>query len=624
MQRLLHRPFFPRPSMQPHRTPQNQLHYYDAAYDLLGSIVTETGGYSSVTYAYNAAARLTGVTNNGQVDSQNPATPASAMHYNAFGGLTTDTLGDAEVETFNYDKRLRTQSYTATINSPNYYSTPITLYSFSINSFAPNGDILSANDSVNGNWTYSYDPFNRLVGANQNNGAAVYSYVYDRFGNRWQQNGPTNTFVATFTGNNQRNPQNNNRIDGYTHDAADNIMSDGLHNYTYDAENRLIQVDGGNTATYVYDADGHRVQKTSATGNYSDPAGTWIFFYDQSGRWVQKFNSPGNTFVQGHIFAAGRHLASVGGWTTFSHSDWVGTERLRLGMGGIPYQTESCTSLPFGDGLNCTGSDVSNLHFTGKERDATTGLDNFGARYSASSMGRFMTPDWAAKPTTVPYAQFGDPQSLNLYAFVGNNPLRDTDADGHCYPWCTALVGAAAGFVIGGGTEIIAQKLQGKPINWKKVEGSAVKGTILGAAIGLAGPEAGALTTAAFGSAGNVAGGIAGRSAEGQSAKEALNPTEVLKDAANGAIGGAIGGSKVGEKLGESIAEGSARVAAASGDQAAANFYSNNASGIGTGVAKTMDAAQSTAESYLNQPNPNQQKQHEQKPKCSAGEGCAH
>jgi RHS repeat-associated protein len=384
-----------------------------------------------VTYAYNTAARLTGVTNNGQVDWQNPATPASAMHYNAFGGLTTDTLGDAEVETFNYDKRLRMQSYTATINSPNYYSTPITLYSFSINSFAPNGDILSANDSVNGNWTYSYDPFNRLVGANQNNGAAVYSYVYDRFGNRWQQNGPTNTFVATFTGNNQSNPQNNNRIDGYTHDAAGNIMSDGLHNYTYDAENRLIQVDGGNTATYVYDADGHRVQKTSATGNFSDPAGTWIFFYDQSGRWVQKFNSPNNTFVEGQIYAGSRHLASVGGWTTFSHSDWLGTERLRLGMGGIPYQTESCASLPFGDGLNCTGSDVDPLHFTGKERDAATGLDNFGARYYSSPMGRFGSPDWSALPEAVPYADFHDPQSLNLYSYVRNNPMNQVDLDGH-------------------------------------------------------------------------------------------------------------------------------------------------------------------------------------------------
>lgn len=48
-----------------------------------------------------------------------------------------------------------------------------------------------------------------------------------------------------------------------------------------------------------------------------------------------------------------------------------------------------------------------------------------------SSLGRFMTPDWAAKPTTVPYAKFGDPQSLNLYAFVENSPIDRIDADGH-------------------------------------------------------------------------------------------------------------------------------------------------------------------------------------------------
>lgn len=70
--------------------------------------------------------------------------------------------------------------------------------------------------------------------------------------------------------------------------------------------------------------------------------------------------------------------------------------------------------------------------FTGKERDSESGLDNFGARYDASSLGRFMTPDWAAKPTTVPYASFGDPQTLNLYAYVRNNPVSRADADGHC------------------------------------------------------------------------------------------------------------------------------------------------------------------------------------------------
>ena len=69
--------------------------------------------------------------------------------------------------------------------------------------------------------------------------------------------------------------------------------------------------------------------------------------------------------------------------------------------------------------------------FTGKERDAESGNDYFGARYYASSMGRFMSPDWSAKEEPVPYAQLDDPQSLNLYAYVGNNPLDRIDADGH-------------------------------------------------------------------------------------------------------------------------------------------------------------------------------------------------
>jgi RHS repeat-associated protein len=68
---------------------------------------------------------------------------------------------------------------------------------------------------------------------------------------------------------------------------------------------------------------------------------------------------------------------------------------------------------------------------TGKERDTESGNDYFGARYYASSMGRFMSPDWSDSPSAVPYAHLENPQSLNLYSYVLNNPLRGTDADGH-------------------------------------------------------------------------------------------------------------------------------------------------------------------------------------------------
>jgi RHS repeat-associated protein len=82
-------------------------------------------------------------------------------------------------------------------------------------------------------------------------------------------------------------------------------------------------------------------------------------------------------------------------------------------------------------------------NFTGKERDTESGLDYFGARYYASSMGRFMSPDWAAKATPVPYAKLDNPQSLNLYAYVGNNPLSHIDPDGHID--CSGKNAAGAG-----------------------------------------------------------------------------------------------------------------------------------------------------------------------------------
>ncbi len=61
--------------------------------------------------------------------------------------------------------------------------------------------------------------------------------------------------------------------------------------------------------------------------------------------------------------------------------------------------------------------------FTGKERDAESGLDNFGARYNSSQYARFMTPDPMG-------GKLADPQTLNKYPYVRNNPLTLTDPTG--------------------------------------------------------------------------------------------------------------------------------------------------------------------------------------------------
>jgi RHS repeat-associated protein len=83
--------------------------------------------------------------------------------------------------------------------------------------------------------------------------------------------------------------------------------------------------------------------------------------------------------------------------------------------------------MPAGQDLGATEQ-----HFTGKQHDPESGLDYFGARYLASSTGRWMSPDWSEEAEPVPYSKMDDPQTLNLYAYVLSNPLSNIDADGHC------------------------------------------------------------------------------------------------------------------------------------------------------------------------------------------------
>ncbi|HUY86577.1 MAG TPA: RHS repeat-associated core domain-containing protein [Acidimicrobiales bacterium] len=278
------------------------------------------------------------------------------------------------------------------------------------NGYAPDSDILLANDSVNGNWTYGYDDFNRLASASMT--GQSYTYDYDRFGNRWHQNGPHSSSLS-FSGN-------NNRMDTYSYDAAGNLLNDGTTAYTYDSESRIITATNSisGASSYLYDANGRRIRKTTAGVSVD-------FLYDLSGHEITQLSSTG-TWNRGEIYAGGRHLGTydggTGGTTYFTFADWLGTERARSTSTGGPYET--CTSLPFGDWLTCTGStDPSPMHFTGKERDSESGLDNFGARYDSSQYGRFMSPD----PTG---GHLFDPQTLNKYAYVRNNPINFTDPTG--------------------------------------------------------------------------------------------------------------------------------------------------------------------------------------------------
>jgi RHS repeat-associated protein len=81
---------------------------------------------------------------------------------------------------------------------------------------------------------------------------------------------------------------------------------------------------------------------------------------------------------------------------------------------------------PFGDTRIESGEYENDYTYTGKERDEDTELLYYEARYYDSGIGRFISIDpWSGDIT--------DPQSLNKYAYVRNNPLKYVDPEGEAY-----------------------------------------------------------------------------------------------------------------------------------------------------------------------------------------------
>jgi RHS repeat-associated protein len=132
------------------------------------------------------------------------------------------------------------------------------------------------------------------------------------------------------------------------------------------------------------------------------------------------------SFQNEYVFFNGQRVARRELATNNVHyyfSDHLGTHSIVTDANGN-IEDES-DYYPYGGEQVITNSVPQNYKFTGKERDTESGLDNFEARYDASALGRFMTPDPGGAG-----ARLTDPQTWNAYAYVENNPLNLTDPTG--------------------------------------------------------------------------------------------------------------------------------------------------------------------------------------------------
>ena len=175
---------------------------------------------------------------------------------------------------------------------------------------------------------------------------------------------------------------------------------------------------------YAYDADGTRV--TRSTGGV-----TWLSL--GGGLWEERLGAsaagPGGWVVRQVYLLQGRAVAqqedtpsainSPSG-RVFLHGDHLGSVSVVTDNDRRVLSRQDDT--PWGE-VRAGGVAQTTLDFTGQRRDGT-GLLYYGARYYDPQTGRFISPDTQG-------AQQQNPQSLNRYSYVLDNPLNNTDPTGH-------------------------------------------------------------------------------------------------------------------------------------------------------------------------------------------------
>ena len=200
----------------------------------------------------------------------------------------------------------------------------------------------------------------------------------------------------------------------YTYDAAGNVTNDGAHSYTYDAENRLVSVDGGATAQYGYDQSNRRIKKTIG--------GVTTHCVWEGAKVIAENTASSGAVNVEYVYSGNRMLASIaGGVTRYYLADRL-SARLVLDNSGNIIGRQA--HLPFGEELNVSGT-TDKHRFTSYERDSETGTDYAVNRGYSSGAGKFLQAD--------PYRASGgirDPQSWNRYSYTRNRPVDRIDPRG--------------------------------------------------------------------------------------------------------------------------------------------------------------------------------------------------
>jgi RHS repeat-associated protein len=204
-------------------------------------------------------------------------------------------------------------------------------------------------------------------------------------------------------------PEVNNVAYSYNDNGC--LTDDGVWEFGYDTENRLVTADDGVTsAAYLYDPLNRQAQKEVNSTKTRFVYSGWQRIADYDGS---------NNLIARYVYGVGLDepliKVAAGGGLTFMHHDHMGSVvALSDNTGAV---TNVYKYTPWGESPSMSGTTFG---FTGQRFDAETNLYYYKNRYYSPKLGRFLQPD------PILY-EGGD---LNLYAYVNNAPLNFTDPFG--------------------------------------------------------------------------------------------------------------------------------------------------------------------------------------------------
>jgi RHS repeat-associated protein len=180
--------------------------------------------------------------------------------------------------------------------------------------------------------------------------------------------------------------------------------------------------------TYIYDGDGNRVEKYMLN-TQGQTVFQELYWYGGGSAPLDETDGTGSTtdsaFNEYVFFNGARTARRNSGGVYYYFADHLGTSR-EIVQSGSTTPCYDADFTPYGVEIPNTNTCAQNYKFTGKERDTESGLDNFEARYNASSLGRFMSPD----PGNGLVIRAISPQRWNMYAYAINNPTSYNDPTG--------------------------------------------------------------------------------------------------------------------------------------------------------------------------------------------------